>query len=370
MFCKLEQKQIEEISPTNILPQTRFWGRLKNQQGIETMGFELTVSKDLLYNNPIEPVNEYDDILVLIKYVNKSHCYAYVPYGPKLIPCFENHGLFLEQVSESIKPYLPPNCIFIRYDLLWQNQWAVEDDYFDANCNWLGPPRNRVQEFRLNYKTAKWNLRKSPMDLLPKNTFFLDLTQKKQTLLYNMRYNTRYNIRRATRKGIRVREYGVEHIGNWYKLYRETAVRHGLPLKSEAYFTSILNNQNNSEKGVTVKMLMADLDEKYLAAMFLVLCNKRGIYLYGASSANNKELMASYALQWESIKIAKMHGCSEYDMFGSAPDLKQSHPLHGVHIYKKGFGGELFHRMGCWDYPYHQKRYDTYISQEVNDQSH
>jgi lipid II:glycine glycyltransferase (peptidoglycan interpeptide bridge formation enzyme) len=32
--------------------------------------------------------------------------------------------------------------------------------------------------------------------------------------------------------------------------------------------------------------------------------------------------------------------------------------MHGVHIYKKGFGGNLFHSMGCWDYPYHQKLYD------------
>ena len=319
----------------------------------------------MFYNSPHAPINAYDDILVLIRYIDKSYCYAYVPYGPKLAPCLENHGLFLEQVSETIRPHLPADYIFIRYDLLWQNQWAVKDEYFDATGNWLGPTRNRVQDFRLNYKTAKWNLRKCPIDFLPKNTFFLDLTLKKRTLLYNMRYNTRYNIRRSMKKGIHVREYGVEHIGDWYKIYQKTAARHHLALKSEAYFTSIMKNQGNRKKGVVVKMLMADFDGKHSAAMFLFLCNKSSIYLYGSSLAANKELTASYALQWESIKIAKMQGCSEYDMFGSAPNLKQSHPLHGVHIYKKGFGGELFHRMGCWDYPYHQKGYDIFRSQEL-----
>jgi len=76
--------------------------------------------------------------------------------------------------------------------------------------------------------------------------------------------------------------------------------------------------------------------------------------------------MASYALQWESIRVAKQWGCTEYDMFGSAPNNNQTHPLHGVHIYKKGFGGELYHRMGCWDYPYDLELYDMFRFQEIN----
>lgn len=76
--------------------------------------------------------------------------------------------------------------------------------------------------------------------------------------------------------------------------------------------------------------------------------------------------MASYALQWESIKIARKWGCSEYDMFGSAPNLRQAHPMHGVHVYKKGFGGNLYHRMGCWDYPYNQKLYKIFRLRNTN----
>ena len=76
--------------------------------------------------------------------------------------------------------------------------------------------------------------------------------------------------------------------------------------------------------------------------------------------------MANYGLQWEAIKIAKQWGCTEYDMFGSAPNYNQGHPLHGVHVFKKGFGGRLFHRMGCWDYPYNSKLYDLFRLKEVN----
>ena len=77
-------------------------------------------------------------------------------------------------------------------------------------------------------------------DILPKNTLFLDLSLSEKDLLSNMRYNTRYNIRKALRNGIQVKEYGIEHINQWYKLYRETAIRHNMPIQDEEYFSNIL----------------------------------------------------------------------------------------------------------------------------------
>jgi lipid II:glycine glycyltransferase (peptidoglycan interpeptide bridge formation enzyme) len=366
MICRVTKKRIEDFTTTNILPQTPFWARVKRNQGFIPKGFEITVSKDLLINSYSASGKKTDDLLVLMRYINSNTCFAYVPYGPKLEPEFENQGIFLEHLSESIRPYLPPRCLFIRYDLKWENQWAAEDHYFDSEGNWSEPPRSRTQELRVNYKTTKRNLKKSVRDILPKNTFFLDLTLNEHDLLSNMRYNTRYNVKKAYRNGIAVREYGIEHMSDWYKLYLDTAVRHKMPLQNEDFFSTILRNQDNNRKGVTVKMLMADLNGTFLSSMFLVLSKNRGTYLYGASSSGHKNLAASYALQWESIKLARSSGCTEYDMFGSAPNLKKTHPLHGVHIYKKGFGGNLFHRMGCWDYPYHQKEYALFTSRELN----
>jgi len=365
MICELERKDIEDFKTTNILPQTPFWGRVKRDQGFIPQGFELTISKDLLVSQGSALEKKGEDLLLLIKYIDSNTCFAYVPYGPKLEPTFENQGLFLEQLSESIRPQLPANCIFIRYDLTWENQWAAEEEYFDSTGNWIGPPAHKTQEYRVNFNTVNWNLHKSIMDNLPKNTFFLDLTLAEQDLLRNMRYNTRYNVKKANKKGIRVREYGIDHIQDWYTLYNDTAMRHNMPIQNEDYFSTILKNQDNSKKGVTVKMLMADIDGEFLSSMFLVLSKERGTYLYGASTSCKNNLMASYALQWESIRLAKQWGCTEYDMFGSAPNLNQGHPLHGVHIYKKGFGGNLYHRMGCWDYPFNKKTYDVYRLQEL-----
>ena len=115
---------------------------------------------------------------------------------------------------------------------------------------------------------------------------------------------------------------------------------------------------------------MADYEGEFLAAMFLVLSNKRATYLYGASSGNRRNLMATYAVQWEGIRRAHEAGCREYDMFGAAPNANSGHPMHGLYRFKSGFGGYFFHRMGCWDYPLNHSQYNSFRAQEVKNQGY
>ncbi|GGF21327.1 lipid II:glycine glycyltransferase FemX [Echinicola rosea] len=362
MTCTAERKSVDQINTTNILPQTPFWAKVKNKQGFKPNGFRLTVSKELLEPDASSSQQLEEDLLILIKDIGEGHCFAYVPYGPKLEPRFEHQGLFLEKLSESLKPHLPETCVFIRYDLLWENQWAGEEEFYDSQGNWQGPPSAQTQEFRVNFNTDHWNLRKSPGDALPKNTFFLNLDRGSDELLYEMRYNTRYNIRQASKKGVEVREHGVDKLDDWYALYEETALRKGITYQTKDYFLDLFAHQDEE---VRVCLLMASHEGQELASMLLVLSHKRATYLFGASASDKRQAMASYALQWEAIKRAKEFGCEAYDMFGCAPNLDRSHPLHGVHLYKKGFGGQLFHRMGCWDYPFKDGEYEMFKAQEM-----
>lgn len=365
----LSPKPITEFQSGNILPQTPYWGFLKENQGFDPAGFEYKASADVLVPETNISESYQEDLLVLFRFLDDQHCYAYVPYGPKIEPAGENHGRFLEELSEALRPQLPENCAFIRYDLMWENQWAGDSDCYDEQGNWLGPPERKAQEFRLNINTENWNLRKSAGDVLPKNTFFLDLHKEEDELLTNMRKKTRYSVRQALNRGVRVREYGRDYLDHWYRLYHETAIRHGMGLQSKEYFAQVLEAEETVQKKkahpTRVKMLMADYQGEFLASMFLVLSGKRATYLYGASSTEHKNLLAPYALQWESIKLAKSMNYEEYDMFGSAPNLDKGHPLHGVHIYKKGFGGDLYHRMGCWDYVMDESIYAIYSALET-----
>ena len=368
MHCAVETKDIQEIEDSNIPQQTSFWAEVKYRQGMQPFAFHYSVSKDLLSpaQNPANSVEH--DLLVLVQYIDKEHCYAYVPYGPKDEPETENHGLFLEELSEVLRPHLPASCILIRYDLPWENQWAKEDDYYDNKGNWIGPPSLKSQEFRVNFNTRNWNLLKSQTDILPSNTVFLNLKQSPEKLLKNMKAKTRYNIRLAHRKGINVQRYGIEKLDEWYRLYIETADRNNITLHPKEGFHDVL--VSDAGEDVTPQLLMADLDGDYLAALFLLMSKKRGTYLFGASSARKRNVMATYAVQWEAIRMAQEAGCEEYDMFGTAPNANSSHPLYGLNRFKLGFGGHQFHRMGCWDYPLDTAKYQTFRAQEINYQSY
>ena len=104
--------------------------------------------------------------------------------------------------------------------------------------------------------------------------------------------------------------------------------------------------------------------------MFLVITGNRGTYLYGASSSRKRNLMATYALQWKAITLAKERGCSEYDMFGIAPNPDPDHPMYGLYRFKTGFGGEIYRSMGCWDYPLDSEVYSYFAATELISQGY
>lgn len=370
MTIQVEKKEIKAVVLTPIVQQTAFWAEVKANQGITPFAFDFKVRNDELFPDSKEKQSTYADFLILQQSLNEDSSIAYVPYGPELEPSEERQGEFLEELSETIRSFLPKHCIGIRYDLAWQSLWDSQA-YYDENRIWTGPPEKKYQEFRLNYGTKNWNLHRANSDILPSNTIYIDLNADEQTILGRMKPKTRYNILLSSRKGIRVRESGMDELEIWYTLYAETARRNRLYLNDIDYFKTVLNARaNDSLSPATVELLMAEKDGEPLAAMFLIISGHRGTYLYGASSSKHRNCMPTYALQWEAIKRAKARGCSQYDMFGVSPGPDQSHPMYGLYKFKSGFGGELFHQMGCWDYPFDENQYKLFAAAEMHSQGY
>ncbi|WP_316813124.1 lipid II:glycine glycyltransferase FemX [Pedobacter heparinus] len=371
MNIVIEKKDIKEVYETAIIQQTAFWSEVKTKQGLQSKAFNFKVEDAQIYNNALKNSYTHADFLVLLQPLDNEHTVAYVPYGPEIEPNEEHQGRFLEELSESLRPYLPSKCILIRYDLAWQSHWAKERDSFDHLGNWNGPPEKKYQEFRFNFNTVNWNLRKANSDILPSNTIFLDLQRDHNLLLDDMKSKTRYNINISYRKGINVKKAGMENLQVWYALYQETARRNRIHINDINYFKTVLTARaENTASPADVALLLAELDGRALAAMFLVISGNRGTYLYGASSSSNRNYMATYALQWEAMKITKEKGCIEYDLFGVAPRPDPSHPLYGLYKFKNGFGGQLYHRMGCWDYPLDNEQYQRFIATEMHSQGY
>lgn len=53
-------------------------------------------------------------------------------------------------------------------------------------------------------------------------------------------------------------------------------------------------------------------------------------------------------------------------MFGIAPNADASHPMYGLYKFKQGFGGEIYHQLGCWDYPLDEERYQCFAAREMS----
>ena len=370
MEIQIEPKQIIDAYSTPIVQQTSFWSKVKERLGLVSSAYEFKVRNRDIY----EGVGGFSctnaDFILFFQYLNQEDYLAYVPYGPEVEPSENNQGAFLEELSEILKSYLPKNCIALRYDLNWELHWCKEED-FDEDGTWIGLPKSEFQEIKLNYGTCNRNLRKANTNILPANTIVLDLTQKESDLLQRMKPKTRYNIKLALRKGVEVRSMGIEGLKIWYDLYHETALRNGLFINDYLYFeTMFASKMEGEDNEVKVQLLVAYYDSIPLSAMFLVLSSYRATYLYGASSSQMRNVMSTYALQWKAIQIAKANNCFEYDMFGIAPSPNPSHPMYGLYKFKQGFGGEIYHQLGCWDYPIEEDKYNYFSACEMNMQGY
>lgn len=366
MVLDIEPKAIIDTYSTPIIQQTYFWSKVKQRHGIKSRAFEFKARNSDLYLNVGGYSYTQSDFVMFFQYLNSEDYIAYFPYGPEVEPSEENQGRFLEELSESLRSYLPKHCIALRYDLNWESHWCKENDY-DENGVWKGLPNKVFQEFHLNYSTCNWNLKKANNNVLPANTILVNLRCDEDEILWQMKPKTRYNIKLALRKGVDVRSVGIDGLEIWYRLYCETASRNRLHVNSLEYFRTVFTARMTNEAldNVQVKLLVAYAGAEPLAAMFLVLSSHRATYLYGASTSLNRNLMPCYALQWKAIQIAKANACTEYDFFGIAPTPDPSHPMYGLYKFKQGFGGQIFHQLGCWDYPLEEDKYTIFQSLEM-----
>jgi len=180
----------------------------------------------------------------------------------------------------------------------------------------------------------------------------LDLDRTEDDLLRGMKPKTRYNVRLAEKKGVRVYEAPPSSLPVWYGLYRETAARDGISLHEEAYYAALFDAADTHPGPVPrLHLLFAEAEGKVIAGIVVSVFGRQACYLYGAASDEMRNYMASYALQWHAIRLARAEGAEAYDLFGIPPRDDPDHAMYGLYRFKTGFGGRIVHRPGSYDYP-------------------
>ncbi len=203
--------------------------------------------------------------------------------------------------------------------------------------------------------------------LFSKYTFILDLTKSEEELLKNMHPKTRYNIRIAEKHGVKILEDESDKaFEKYWKLTEETAQRQKFYAHNKDYHRLMWETLKSKDKTgnpdrLTAHLLTAVYQSKILVTWIVFVFKDTLYYPYGASSSENREVMASNLMMWEAIKFGKRLGLKKFDMWGSMsqnPDVKD--PWYGFHRFKQGYGGRLTEFLGSYDLIIDKKLYALY----------
>jgi lipid II:glycine glycyltransferase (peptidoglycan interpeptide bridge formation enzyme) len=197
-----------------------------------------------------------------------------------------------------------------------------------------------------------------------RNTALLDLAPGEEDLLAAMKPKWRYNVRLAQRRGVVVHQAGLNELEAFYALYLETGQRDGFIVRPYAYYEQTWRTfmQPADERAPAAHLLLATVEDEPdpVAGLMLFRFGCTAWYLYGASSARQRQLMPNHLLQWEAMGLARRLGCTTYDLWGAPDALEESDPLWGVWRFKEGFGARFAPHIGAWDYPVSPSLYRGY----------
>jgi lipid II:glycine glycyltransferase (peptidoglycan interpeptide bridge formation enzyme) len=248
---------------------------------------------------------------------------------------------WVEAVKKEVKKY---NCIFVKFE-----PDVVANRYPLTAIRKNHDSRLTVNDLRdLGLRPGK--------SLFTPFTFQLDLTKPENELLSVMKPKTRYNIKLAEKKGVVIEENNSdEAFEAFQKLTEETTSRQHFFAHGRKYRQLMWKTMKSA--GVA-RLIVARLPSTHqrineltiLSAWILFFFNGTGYYPYGASSSQNRELMASNLLAWEALKLAKKSNCKMFDFWGSlGPEPDTKDPWYGFHRFKEGYGGKLVEFVGTWD---------------------
>jgi len=183
---------------------------------------------------------------------------------------------------------------------------------------------------------------KSFESVQPEWRALVDVRPDEKQILSTMHQKGRYNIRLAQRHSVVVEE--SRDIETFYKLYTDTGKRDGFTPRGKEYLADFLAQVPGAA------LFLAKKDDLPLAGAIVIFYDQTANYLYGASSAEQRELMAPHLLHWEIIREAKRRGVLHYDLGEVAPPDAPNHPLKGLTEFKLKFGAAPIHLMGSWDF--------------------
>jgi len=168
-----------------------------------------------------------------------------------------------------------------------------------------------------------------------------------EQLLSGLRKTTRNLVKKATSIGVEIEvTRNKDRFAVFQSMLDETAQRHGIVFQGRDYLRAQF--EALSAAGIA-ELFIASHEDQPKAAAVIMFFGDNASYVHGASIASS-DVPASHLLQWSAIHEAKRRRLKYYSLWGIAPNDNPKHPLYGVSLFKKGFGGRKVTYVGAWDY--------------------
>lgn len=178
----------------------------------------------------------------------------------------------------------------------------------------------------------------------PEYRQIIDIGQSEEEIMAQMKEKGRYNIRVAQKHGVVIEK--STNIEDFYQIFLQTAKRDGFEIRPQKYFEKLLEILGQNE---FAELLVARYNNKTIAAEIVTYFDETASYLYGASSNEDRQVMAPYLLHWQAMKNAKERGCKYYDLLAVNPEGDENHKFAGIGRFKRQFGGKTVQIVGGYD---------------------
>ena len=173
----------------------------------------------------------------------------------------------------------------------------------------------------------------------PLATRVIDLAPDEAALWGDLRKKWRQYVNKARTGGVTIVDADGDRLGEFYRIYRETADRAGFLIRAESAYRDVWDAYAPDGRA---RLLFAQLpDGTPVATLFLVRSGTRVVEPYGGMTEAGADSRANYLLKWEAIASSKAQGATSYDLWGLAHA--------GIDHFKTGFGGREIRYIGAWD---------------------
>jgi lipid II:glycine glycyltransferase (peptidoglycan interpeptide bridge formation enzyme) len=189
---------------------------------------------------------------------------------------------------------------------------------------------------RRDLRAAGW---RQAAPIQPNATRIIDLRADEDALWGDLRKKWRQYVNKARTGGIVVVDGEGDRLGEFYRIYRETADRAGFLIRAESAYRDVWDAF--APTGDARLLFARTTDGDAQATLLLVRCGPRVVEPYGGMTAAGAESRANYLLKWEAIRSSREAGATSYDLWGLATG--------GIAHFKTGFGGREVRYVGAWD---------------------